>query len=121
MPNRVEAAGLRPAPARPDAQERAHQAPQPEPAKQSQQVDRVEISNRARLQAEQARPQAGYNPGGAAVDAPSATPPRPGDQGSVSGATEQRAEELRETQAQATQELAQEPPERQGNLVDVVG
>ena len=123
MPNRVDAAGLRPTAARPDVQNRAQQAPEPEPARETTpDVDRGEISETARLQAEATRPQAGGNPRGAAVDAPSANPPRPGVQGAVNeGAAEQQAEQIREDQAQRTQENAERPPERQGNLVDVVG
>ena len=119
MPNRVDAAGVRSAAARPDVQQAAQRAPEP-PQEAPQQVDRVEISDQARLQAEQ-RPQAGGNPRGAAADAPSARPPEVGQQGSVNGTTAQQAEQVREAQAEATQETAQQPPERQGNLVDVVG
>ena len=121
MPNRVDAAESRPAPAPSDVQNRAQQASEPEPQEQAQQVDRVEISGQARLRAEEARPQAGENPRAAAVDAPSANPPQPGVQGAVNGATEQQVEQLKEAQIQTTRENAQDPPERQGNLVDVVG
>ena len=121
MPNRVDAAGTRPTAARPDVQQQATQRA-PEPAQEApQQVDRVEISDQARLQAEQARPQAGGNPRGAVADAPSARPPEAGEQGGLNRATAQQAEQIRETQTEAAQETAQRPPERQGNLVDVVG
>ena len=121
MPNRVDGGAnvARPTFGQNEARQanRASETAQAEtrPAQQ----DRVEISEQARLQAEQAQPRTGETARGAAVDAPSARP-EAGDQG-VNQATAQRAQQLRETQAQEGQEAAQEPVERQGNLVDVVG
>lgn len=122
MPNRVDVSANV---ARPTfGQNEARQANRASEAASSEtqptQRDRVEISAQARLQAEQNQPSAGANASGAAADAPSARPEEAGGQG-VNQATAQQAEQLRETREQSVQENAQEPPERQGNLVDVVG
>jgi len=122
MPNRVDVSANV---ARPTfGQNEARQANRASEAASSEtqpmQRDRVEISAQARLQAEQNQSSAGANASGAAADAPSARPEEAGGQG-VNQATAQQAEQLRETREQSVQEHAQEPPERQGNLVDVVG
>jgi hypothetical protein len=122
MPNRVDANTnvARPTFGQDEARQanRASQEARPEP--QPPQTDRVEISAQARRQAEQAQPRAGEgNASGAAAEAPSARP-EAGEQG-VNQATVQQAEQLRDTREENVAQSAQEPQERQGNLVDVVG
>ncbi len=125
MPNRIDANinGIRPSLAvREDRRQANNQAQEPQQA--AQQTDRVDISEQARLRTEQARPRAGTaqaNPRRAALNAPSAKPSEAGEQGAVNGTTAARAEELRARQDAAARESAERPPERPGNLVDVVG
>ncbi|MDA0712195.1 MAG: hypothetical protein O3B73_18505 [bacterium] len=87
---------------------------------QTEQRDRVEISEQARLRAEQTQPPTGESQTrGAAADSVSARP-EAGDQG-VNQATAQQAEQLRENRQESVSENARRPNERQGNLVDIVG
>ena len=128
MPNRVDGNvnGTRPtAPVQAEARQanRAEQAERTDPPNAAaQQADRVDISDQARLQAEQNRPRAGAeDTRGAAADAPSARAPEAGGQGAVNNVTAERAAQLREEQTADTQQTQAEPAEQQGNLVDVVG
>lgn len=121
MPNRVDgnANVARPTFGQNEARQANRASEEAQAETQPVQRDRVEISEQARLQAEQAQPRTGEVDRGAAANAPSARP-EAGDQG-VNQATVQQAQQLRESREQESQEVAQEPAERQGNLVDVVG
>jgi len=124
MPNRVDASTnvSRPTFGQNEARQANRVSETAQREAQPVQRDRVEISAQARLQAEQAQPRVGEanaNTRGAAAEAPSARP-EAGDQG-VNRATAQQAEQVRETRQQVERENVQEPAERQGNLVDVVG
>jgi hypothetical protein len=116
MPNRVDnpAAGTRPEPVRPAAQEAAQsqQASQAGPPDAAT-ADRVEISNAAREQAQAPEPERG-----AAQDTPSAEQQTRADS-SVNSATREQAEQLREQQQQ--QQQASSENQQPGNLVDVTG
>jgi len=122
MPNRVDgnANVARPTVGQNEARQANRASESAQAETQPVQRDRVEISDQARLRADQTRPSEGaQDTSGAAADAPSAHP-EAGDQG-VNQAVAQQAEQLNETREQNIQENVQEPPERQGNLVDVVG
>jgi hypothetical protein len=127
MPNRVDANTnvSRPTFGQNEARRANRASENAQQETQTIQRDRVEISAQARLQAEQNQPRVGdanANTRGAAAEAPSARP-EAGDQGTqgVNRATAQQAERVRETRQQVERETVQEPAERQGNLVDVVG
>ena len=126
MPNRVDASTnvSRPTFGQNEARQANRASETAQRETQSVERDRVEISAQARLQAEQAQPRVGEanaNTRGAAAEAPSARQrPEAGDQG-VNQVTAQQAEQVRETRQQVERENVQEPTERQGNLVDVVG
>gem|GEM_PF-2090897 len=125
MPDRVggQVNGIRPTLARGEdvqANRTAQESPQAV-ERQQDQVDRVEIS-----EAGQARNQeltAANNPQtpqrGGAADAPGAQAPEAGEQGNLEQATANNAAQLREQEVAERQQQAEEPPEQQGNLVDV--
>lgn len=126
MPNRVDGNinGLRPTLAvRPEARQNDQVEQQANRPEQTQQRDRVEISELARQRAEEARPRAGAGDDSraGAAERPDARPPEAGQQGAVNGPTAQRAEQVREQREAAVRVAAESPAERQGNLVDVVG
>ena len=130
MPNRVDGtvSGVHPTIARAPEREatRPEEAVQRADAEEQapDQGDRVEVSTEVRAQVQEQRTRVGEgqeNPRGAALNAPGARQNAAGEQGAVEGATANRAQELRDQQETARQQNANRPPERQGNLVDVVG
>lgn len=122
MPNRVDASAnvARPTFGQTEARQANRASENAQQETRPAQQDRVEISEQARLQAEQNQPRVGAdNTRAAAQDAPSARP-EAGDQG-VNAPSAQQAEQVRQTRDENVRENAQRPEERQGNLVDVVG
>ena len=129
MPNRVDGAvnGAQPAAARPEAvrpgQRQGAAQPAQAPDTNTTNVDRVEISQagQARNQELQAPNAPQAQDRGAAMNAPGAQSQPAGGQGNLEQAAARNAEQLRERQETERQQATQEPPERQGGLVDVTG
>lgn len=130
MPNRVDAniSGIRPDVARRPTEQQADAAAQAPCAADTReaanptQTDRVEISPQAQAQSQAlAAPNAGAGTAPAATETGAVRPPEADEDAAVTGATAQRAEQLRDQQETTRQQNADRPPERPGNLVDVTG
>ena len=127
MPDRVggQISGIRPTLARgEDVQaNRTAQAGPQAVERQQDQVDRVEISEAGRARNQELS--AANNPQtpqrGGAAEAPGARAPEAGEQGNLEQATANNAAQLREQQVTARQQQTEDPPEQQGNLVDIRG
>ncbi len=127
MPDRVggQISGIRPTLARGEdvqANRTAQTSPQAV-ERQQDQVDRVEISEagRARNQELSAENNPQTPQRGAAAEAPGAQAPEAGEQGNLEQATANNAAQLREQEEASRQQQAENPPEQQGNLVDLRG
>ena len=127
MPDQVggQISGIRPTLARGEdvhANRTAHTSPQAV-ERQQDQVDRVEISEAGRARNQELS--AANNPQtpqrGAAAEAPGAQAPEAGEQGNLEQATANNAARLREQEEASRQQQAENPPEQQGNLVDLRG
>ena len=127
MPDQVggQISGIRPTLARGEdvqANRTAHTSPQAV-ERQQDQVDRVEISEAGRARNQELS--AANNPQtpqrGAAAEAPGAQAPEEGEQGNMEQATANNAARLREQEEASRQQQAENPPEQQGNLVDLRG
>lgn len=127
MPDQVggQISGIRPTLARGEdvqANRTAQTSPQAV-ERQQDQVDRVEISEagRARNQELSAANYPQTPQRGAAAEAPGAQAPEAGEQGNLEQATANNAARLREQEEASRQQQAENPPEQQGNLVDLRG
>ncbi len=129
MPNRVDTPvnGVPPTAARRPEAQQPNSTEDTENRREAAGGDRVKISQEAQARAQAERPTAGGAAGEARLAAdtgePAAQAAETGQQGpsAVEGATAQRAEDLRDQQTAEQQQAAAEPPEQQGNLVDVTG